>query len=240
VNLPAVEQRVRELQKKGRLDRLLHDANDRLPWSEILYVLHYAAIAGIAVQVVRMVMIASETKERPADAEFLWFVFLMLVGASLRVASWFARSKAERVARRVRRYGRVAPAAIVQANPGFFAPDNDQWRPAAVLLCFDPAAVAGPERLNAVAARLESLRRVDRRTLPADDAEIAWRLHHEMGPLPSFRVPGHLTDGLRDCLLVGVMLPPRPLVADECVLCLAVANELSPHAVAVLPAAVLG
>lgn len=240
MNFQPIERRLAELRKQGKLEEVLHQRVETLPWSEILYVFHYVAIAGLGVHIVRMAMTASQTKERPADAEFLWFVVLAFVAVALRIASLFARTKAERVMRKVRKHGRCVPAAIVQANPAFFAPGNDQWVPADLLVSFDENAMRSPERLSAVARRLESLRHLDRRTLPPEQAEIAWGLYHEMGPRPSDPVPAALSEGLRDCLLVSVMLPPRPLLEDDCLVGLAIANELSPFAVAVLPAEVMG
>lgn len=236
MNLAPIERRLRELEDLGKLEKLLHQRNETLPWCDVFAVLHYVACVGVAIHVVRVVLHVMETKGSLSDDDYLWFVVLALVAIGLRVASFVARPKAERLAKRVREQGRCLPAAIVQANPLFYAGGNTEWQPADLLVSFDENAASDPERLVGVARRLESLRHEDRRALPRDHAEIAWHLYHEMGPLPSMPVPAALTGGLRDCLLVSAMLPPQPLVVDDCVVCLVIANEVSPCAVAVVPA----
>lgn len=239
MNLREIGVRLRALEKKKKLEKLLAPSEEGLPWSEVLAILVFLGTIGLAIHMVRMGMAAVEAKQPPSGEDLLWMVCFALVVVSLRVARLFARTRSERLRIKVRRHGLVVPAAIVQANDGFFDPDNDQWWPASVLLSFDPKVMDQPELLARVARRVAALKRMDRRTLPAGQALVAWDLYHEMGPLPSVPVPEDLTEGLRDCIVATVMLPPQPLREGPLLVCLAVPGQASSSAVAVVPASVM-
>ena len=236
MNLGAIGGRLRELEKKGKLEKLLAKADEGMPWGDILWVFGAFGVVGIVVHVVRVGLAAADAGVRPPDMELVWLLLLMLVTAALFVVRLFVRSPAGALRRKVRRHGLVVPAVIVQANDAFYDDGNDQWVPASVLLSFDPAVMDKPELLARLARRVAALKRMDRRLLPADQALLAWDLYHELVPLPSRAVPGDLTEGLRDCIVATVMLPPKPLRDDSLCVCLAVPGSTSCHAVAVIPA----
>ncbi len=238
MNLAAIGGRLRDLEKEGRLEKLLGQRDDAMPWGDIVWMLQWPGWIGVGIQIWRMANAATVTKDVP-PAEMAWCVILALVAAGLGLAGRFVRTKEQRVRQRLRRRGLVVPAALVQANDAFFDPGNDRWLPGSVLVSFDPAVVDRPETLARVGKSLFAMRRADRRTLRPEHAAIAWTLYHEMGPTPSIAVPPELTEGLRDCLLVSAMLPPKPALWQSLFVCLALPGESSPAGAAVVAADVL-
>lgn len=238
MNFAAIGGRLRDLEKQGKLEKMLGLRDDTMPWGDIVWMLQWPGWIGVGIQIWRMANAATATKDVP-PAEMAWCVVLALVAAGLGLAGRFVRTKEQRVRQRLRRSGLVVPAALVQANDAFFDADNDRWLPASVLVSFDPAVVDRPETLARVAKSLFAMRRADRRTLRPAHAAIAWTLYHEMGPTPSIVVPPELTEGLRDCVLVSAMLPPKPALVQSLFVCLALPGETSPAGAAVLAADVV-
>ena len=234
MNLSALREHLRKLERKGQLEKQLakHVA---MPWSELADLLQYPAWIGFAVCFVRTFLHHSEGA-KTSDADAIWLLGLLFAALVLRFGHGWLRSPAERLRRRVRRKGLLVPAAIVQANTAFGAADNREWQPAALLIAFDPRVVQEPQRLLRAAGAVFALKHADRRQLPADRARIAWDLYHEMGPVRSLPVPADLAEGLQDCQLVSVMLPPQPLRVGDLCMVLTVPGERSHHAVAALPA----
>ena len=233
MNLSGISTRLRELDRQSKLEKLLAPVDETLPWAEILNVLHWPAMIGIAIHVCCMALVAKE--QPPSRGDIGWLALLVFVAIVLKFGSPLARTRMQRLRRQLRRRGLVVPAAIVQANHAFHAPDNKQWLPASLLVAFDPAVLQRPEALAGAAERLFALKGADRRTLPPDHVPIAWSLYHEMGPVASVPVPPELVDGLRDCVLASVMLPPQPLRSTDLLLCLGLSGQPSPHAIAVIP-----
>lgn len=238
MNLAAIGVRLRELDENGKLDKLLGESDDSMPWADIVEMLQWPAMIGIAIHVWQLANLASATKASPPPAEIGWLFLLVLVALGLRYGSRFLRTQKERLRRRLRRRGLVVPATLVQANNGFFEPDNDKPWPATVLVSFDPTVVDRAETLARVGNRVFGLKRADRRTLSPEHAALAWDLYHEMGPTKVLPVPADLTEGLRDCVLVSVTLPAQPLEIGPSIVCLALPGESSPIGVAVLPASI--
>jgi hypothetical protein len=232
VSLATVRERLLDLEAKGQLEKRLAARDETLPWSDLLSLLQYPAILGVAIHVVFL----ANAGGLPARAEFLWLVALAAVALALRYGSGLARTPAQRLRLRLREHGALAAGAIVQANDAWFADANDRWLPGNVLVCFDANAWREPARLVAAAQRLFALRAADRRSLPPEHAALAWKLYHEIGPTASWSVPSDLCGGLKDCWLVSAMLPPEPLRDGELLVVLALPGETSPEAVALLPA----
>lgn len=228
------------LEQKSKLEKLLAKDDDPvLSRADMAFVLTLFAYLGVFLHIVAMVNTATETKQAPSDVEFAWFVLLALVAVALHYGGKLLRSRRERLLLRLRRRGEVLPAALVMVNNAWFAEDNTQWWPGAIVVSTDPRAAREPELLQATAKSLFALRRMDRRTLPADQVELAWTVYHEMGPTPNQPVPTALSHGLRDCVLASVKLPPEPLANGPLLAALALPGETSPDAVRVLPATVL-
>jgi hypothetical protein len=239
VNRAALLERLRELEARGRLEKVLVARDEALPWTEVLWLLQYPAMLGVAIHVVCMANAAAATGGAPPAIAFVWLVVLALVAIALRHGWRFARTPAQRLRVRLREHGVLAAGAIVQVNDAFWGEDNDQWLPGSVLVSFDPDAWQRPEALAASARRLFALRDSDRRTLPPEQAALAWDLYHSMWLVQSSRVPSELCDGLRDCWLATAMFPPLPLRDGELLVVLALPGETSPDALALLPAAVV-
>lgn len=239
MNLAATRERLRELERRRELDQQLAPNVEGLPWAELVWLLQFPAFLGLAVHVAFLASEAADTGVAPSAGEFVWLVVLAVVALVLRHGGPLLRTPAQRLRRRLRRKGVLVPVAIVQANNAFHDEGNRQWLPATVLLSFDPAVVQWPARLESVAARVLALKSRDRSTLPGPEAELAWTLYHEMGPVTSLRVPDELTEGLLDCMLASVLLPPQPARIGALCLALALPGQSSPHAVAVLPVAMV-
>lgn len=228
------------LEQKSKLEKLLAKDDDPvLSRADMAFVLTLFAYLGVFLHIVAMVNTATETKQAPSDVEFAWFVLLALVAAALHYGGKLLRSRRERLLLRLRRRGEALPAALVMVNNAWFAEDNTQWWPGAIVVSTDPRAAREPELLQATAKAIFGLRGMDRRTLPADQVELAWTVYHEMGPSPSQPVPAALCHGLRDCVLASVKLPPEPLANGPLLAALALPGEASPDAVRVLPATVM-
>lgn len=233
----ALRDTLHDLEKRHKLEKLLAPNQDLgLPWHDMAWLLQFPACIGIAIWVMKMADVATETKASPPPDMLAWLLLLVLVALALRCLGPLLRSKAQKLRDQVRRRGVLVPGAIVMANDAFFAADNDRWLPATLVVCFDPTAPKQLDRLAAVAKRLHALKGADRRTLPPAHADLAWDLYHEMGPLRSRPVPFELSEGLKDCLMVTVMLPPQPLEHASMLVALALPGELAAEAVAVLPA----
>lgn len=232
--------RLDALEQKSKLEKLLAKDDDPvLSRADMAFVLQLFAFLGLAIHIVGMANAATETKQSPPPEEFAWFVLLALVAAALHYGGKLLRSRRERLLLRLRQRGQVLPAAMVMVNQAWFDEENTQWWPGAIVLSADPRAEREPELLQATAKAIFGLRRMDRRTLPADQVELAWTVYHEMGPTPNQPVPAALCHGLRDCVLASVKLPPEPLANGPLLAALALPGETSPDAVRVLPATVL-
>lgn len=233
-----IRKRLDELERASKLEKALDSGGGGAPWAEIVWMLQFPAMIGLAIQVTRIALAAKPDDPGPPPAEMAWAAVLVLPMLVCRFGWKLFRSARERTQARLRRKGLVVLGAIVQANDRFFDDDNEDWLPGSVLVSFDPKA--RPEALEASAQKINALKGQDRRTLPPAQAALAWDLYHEMGPTSSLPVPPELVGGLRDCLLVSAMLPPQPLAVDECLWVLALPGERSGDAVAVLPASVFG
>ncbi len=239
MNLAAVRERLTELEDARKLERQLAARDDALSWSDLAWLLQFPAMIGVAIHVVRLANASAATGTAPPRDEWLWLVALALVAIGLHFGWQLARTPVERLRARVREDGVLAAGAIVQVADAFFAAGNDRWLPGNVLVCFDARAWREPQRLVAAAKRLFALRAEDRRTLPPEHAALAWKLYHELGPTQSWSVPSDLCDGLKECWLTSVMVPPEPLRDGELLVVLALPDQTSPDAVALLPHAVL-
>ncbi len=241
MNYAEVRNRLDELVKNGKLEkRLAKDENASLSIADMAFVLQIFAFLGLFIHIVFMASAAGETKQAPSREDFAWFALLGLVTVVLHFGWKLLRTRRERMQLRLLRKGEVVPAAMVMVNSAWFADDNTEWWPGAVLVSFDPRAKAEPDVLVKAAHALFDLRKEDRRKLPSEQAAIAWRLYHEMGPAPSVPVSPSLCGGLRDCVLVDAKVPPQPLRDRELLVCVALAKETSPEAVRLLPADALG
>lgn len=238
MNLAAMRERLRDLERQGALENLLAP-HVEMPFADLIGLLQYPAFVAAAVHLTRMGLAARGTAARPGDGDLLWLVLLLGIAVLLRFGSARWQGRDAIVRQRVRRKGLLLPAAIVQANDSFGDPDNVEWRAANLLVSFDEAVLAEPARLVRAAERLLDLKFADRRMLPSAEAALAWDLYHEMGPVVSLPVPVQRAEGLRDAWLVSAMLPPQPLRVGDSLLVLALRGERSPHAVAVLPASVV-
>lgn len=234
MNHAAIRERLTELEKQRKLEKLLAKDDAGLSWADMAWLLQIPAFCGAGIHVVRMGLAASGGQEPPAE-DLAWALLLALIAAVLHRGWRLFRTRAERLGHRLRRLGVVVPAAIVQVNNAHFVDDNRAWQPGSILLSFDPLAAVDPQRLSAAAQRLFALRKADRRTLRAEQAVLAWDLYHSMWPVRSSPVPAELCDGLRDCVLATVMLPPEPLADGGALVALALPRDLSPDAVRVLP-----
>ena len=232
--------RLDALEKKSKLEKLLaKDDDPELSRADMAFVLQLFAVLGLVIHIVRLANAATDTQQSPTPGEFAWLVLLALVTPALQWGGKLLRSRRERLLQRLRQRGQVLPAALVMANQAWFDEENTRWWPGAIVLSADPRAEREPELLQATAKAIFGLRHKDRRTLPADQVELAWTVYHEMGPSPSQTVPAALCHGLRDCVLASVKLPPAPLANGPLLAALALPGETSPDAVRVLPAAVL-
>lgn len=229
-----IRKRLDELERASKLEKALDSGGGGAPWAEIVWMLQFPAMIGLAIQVTTMALAVKPDDPGPSPAEMAWSAVLVLPVLLLRFGWKLVRSPRERTQVRLRRKGLVVLGAIVQANDRYFYDDNEDWLPGSMLVSFDPKA--RPEALAAGAQKINALKRQDRRTLPPAQAALAWDLYHEMGPSSSLPVPPELVGGLRDCLLVSAMLPPKPLDVDGCFWVLALPGERSADAVAVLPA----
>ncbi|MBI5852155.1 MAG: hypothetical protein HZB39_14165 [Planctomycetes bacterium] len=234
MNHAAIRDRLTELEKQRKLEKLLAKDDAGLSWADMAWLLQIPAFCGVAIHVVRIGLAASGGQEPPAE-DLAWALLLALIAVVLHRGWPMFRTRAERLGHRLRRAGVVVPAAIVQVNHAHFADDNREWHPGSILLSFDPLAAAHPQRLSDAAQRIFALRELDRRTLPAEQVVLAWDLYHSMWPVKSSPVPAELCDGLRDCVLATVMLPPEPLEDGGALAALALPRDLSPDAVRVLP-----
>ncbi|HZN40327.1 MAG TPA: hypothetical protein VFD82_16090 [Planctomycetota bacterium] len=237
MNLSREREQLRALERAGKLEKLLAPNDDGMPWADLCWLLQFPAFLGAGIHIARMGMAAAERKASPPDEDIAWLVVLVLVAAVLRFGYPLLRTRAQRVRLKVRRSGLLLPAAVVQCNDQFFAEGNEQWVPGTLLVSFDPQVLSEPERLAKASERLFALKHADRRTLPLAHAAIAWDLYHEMGPTRSLVVPPELSEGLKDCVMVTAMLPPKPLASGRMFTALAVRGDMSPEAVAVIPAA---
>jgi len=236
MNLPELNRRIRDLEKDDKLDGMLASVDEGLPWSDFLWMLQFPAYIGIAIQVTRMGMAASESDDGPPPEQLAWLMLLVVIALALKFLHPLARNRMQRLRRRLRRRGVVAAAAIVQAHDQWL--ESDEWWPGTVLISFDVEAMKEPQRLVEAARSLFSLKHADRRELPEEHAGIAWSMYHEMGHLHTRPVPPDLTNGLARCYLATVDLPPEPLKLGEGYLALALEGVEDPAAVAMLPAEV--
>ena len=235
MNLGAIRDHLRDLERKEKLEKQLAPNDDGLPWADLVWLLQVPAWLGLGIHIYRLATTAMETKQSVPKDEFAWLVLLALVAVVLKFVPPLFRTREQRLRCRVRRTGAFVPAAIVQANSNWYAEGNDRWQPGAVLVSLDPAAMAQPERLAAVAHRVAQWKTQDRRGMAPAQAAVAWQLYHEMGMLPAVAVPPESCDGLRDCLLFSTLLPPSPLRAGPALLGLVVAGETAPEALAMIP-----
>ena len=236
MNRDALRERLHELEQRHQLRQHLGAREDSMPWGDLLWLLQFPAMLGVAIHATRMGLAASAPSGSPPPADVVWLVVLAAIALALRFGGKAVRTPAQRVRERLRRDGVLAAAAIVQVNEAFWRDGNDQRLPGSVLVSFDPRAWRQPEALQAAAERLFALRTADRAALPPEHGALAWDLYHSMWPLPSSRVPSELCEGLHDCWLATVTFPPRPLADGRLLLALALPGETSAEGVALLPA----
>lgn len=236
MNLTQLRKDLTRLEKKDDLDKLLADAGEGLPWNDFVWMLQFPAFVGAAIQITIMGMNAKPDDESPPAEDMLWMLLLVLVGLAARFLHPLFRSRVQRLRRRLRRKGLVAPAAVVQAS-GMWG--QLEWVWGIVLCSRDPAVVAEPGRLVEAARGLFELKWQDRATLPDAHAEVAWLLYHELSPVRSVPVPADLAGGLQDCTVTTVMLPAAPVRDGDLLAALVLPGDLDPRAVAILPEAVL-
>lgn len=236
MNLTQLRKDLTRLEKKDDLDKLLADAGEGLPWNDFVWMLQFPAFVGAAIQITIMGMNAKPDDESPPAEDMLWMLLLVLVGLAARFLHPLFRSRVQRLRRRLRRKGLVAPAAVVQAS-GMWG--QLEWVWGIVLCSRDPAVVAEPGRLVEAARGLFELKWQDRATLPDAHAEVAWLLYHELSPVRSVPVPADLAGGLQDCTVTTVMLPAAPVRDGDLLAALVLPGDRDPRAVAILPEAVL-
>lgn len=236
MNLTQLRKDLTRLEKKDDLEKLLADAGEGLPWNDFVWMLQFPAFVGAAIQITIMGMNAKPDDDSPPAEDMLWMLLLVLVGLAARFLHPLFRSRVQRLRRRLRRKGLVAPAAVVQAS-GMWG--QLEWVWGIVLCSRDPAVVAEPGRLVDAARGLFELKWRDRATLPDAHAEVAWLLYHELSPVRSVPVPEDLVGGLQDCAVTTVMLPAAPVRDGELLAALILPGDLDPRAVAILPEAVL-
>ena len=236
MNLTQLRKDLTRLEKKDDLEKLLADAGEGLPWNDFVWMLQFPAFVGAAIQITIMGMNAKPDDDSPPAEDMLWMLLLVLVGLAARFLHPLFRSRVQRLRRRLRRKGLVAPAAVVQAS-GMWG--QLEWVWGIVLCSRDPAVVAEPGRLVEVARGLFALKWQDRATLPDAHAEVAWLLYHELSPVRSVPVPADLAGGLQDCTVTTVMLPAAPIRDGDLLAALVLPGDRDPRAVAILPEAVL-
>jgi hypothetical protein len=234
-----VRERLAMLQRKDKLEKLLAPLEPQFPWADIVSMLQWPTYLAIAIHGARMASAAKATDASPPPESLAWLLLLALLSQGFRWGAPLLRSRRERLRRKLRREGELVPAAIVMANDAWHDEGNTEWLPGAAVVSFDPTAWKQADRLTLVAKCLFALRAQDRRTLPPPHAELAWDLYHELGPLPSRAVPFELSEGLRDCWLVSVKMPPQPLQVLGMPAALALPGESSPDAVSLLPQSVV-
>lgn len=227
------------LEKDAKLEKLLDAEPAGLPWADIAWAMQFPALVGLVIQIASIATAARPADQGPPAAEIAWTLVLALVTLLLRFGWPLLRSPRERRRGRLRRRGWVVPAAIVQVNHRFYAADNTEWCPGSLLVSADPQALADPKLLQTAADRLGGLSSQDRRRMPAGHAEVAWALYHQMVPVASVPVPDEMTGGLRQCQLVTVRVPPKPLSAAGCLWALILADDLASDAAAILPSSVV-
>jgi len=229
------------LEWTGKLERHIPETSPAMPWAHVISILPFVFYGAIFVHMLRLVLAAAEAQKagglpRPPDAELLWLLVLIVLSQIARFGSGLVRTREESIGHRLRRKGKLLPAAIVQANSNYYAPGNvDPW-PGALLVSFDPKASESPERLDAVARDLARLKHADRSQLPPAHAAVAWWLFHEMAPVESIAIPPELSHGLTECQLSAATLRPDDYEHDGRLWVLALRKNRSPLAVATIPA----
>lgn len=237
MNLTDVRKRLSKLEGKEDLEKLLATEDEGLPWHDFVWMLQFPAYVGAAIQVTVMGMSAKEGDDGPPGEEMLWLLFLVFLGVAMKFLHPFFRNKVQKLRRRVRKKGLVLPAALVQANSLWGQVDD--WVYGSVLICFDPAIVNKPDMLTLAAKEIFALKSVDRGALPKEQRAIAWSLYNELAPVRSVKVPETLTNGLKNCIMATVQLPPEALCEGELLFALAVPDNLDPNAIAMLPEEVM-
>ncbi|MCA8975881.1 MAG: hypothetical protein KDC98_14260 [Planctomycetes bacterium] len=234
--------RVRRLAKADELDKkLLFPDRSNLPWSEWLSIMHWIAwvAAGIAVAVFALADRPPGVDADFAHPSFLTALALIPFGAVCWLLSFVVVPRWERTRRRLGRRGAILPAAIVMVHTQWFEEDDDRPWWGMVAFSFDPKALAEPQRLRDIGRSLFALKEVDRRTLPEDQVRVAWTLYHEMGPVRSQPVPAALSHGLAGCFMANVQFPPDALIDDGLLVALALPDDRSPDAAALLTSELL-
>lgn len=237
MNLSELRQRLTRLDRRDKLDSMLASVDEGVPWNDFVWMLQFPAYLGTAILIAMMVKDYADTRQDPADVDVLVALGMAVLCVLLRFLHPLLRNRMQRLRRRLRRRAPVLPSAVVQAHSSWG--EDDRWYWGTVVLSFDPVIYDEPQRLREIARRLWELKQTDRGTLPRAHADLAWMLYHELGPCSSLPVPEDLADGLEDCRMVAVRLPPDTLMWDGMPMVLALRDSNDPAACAVLPQAVL-
>lgn len=232
------------LEWTGKLAKFLPKFEPAMPWADVISVLPYVFYAAIFVHLCRMVLAAAELQKaggepRPPTGDVLWLVVLVVLSQFARFGWALVRTREESIGHRLRRKGKLLPAAIVQANQNYYDPDNEDPWPGVVLLSFDPKALERPELLDELAQDLARLKHADRSRLSPEHAAVSWWLFHEMGPIESLPIPPDLTRGLAECQMSCVTLAPGDYEHEGRPWVLALRKSRSPLGVSTIPRSVL-
>ncbi len=134
------------------------------------------------------------------------FLLLLLVAAALPfpanlgvvaalglVAVWatrrFLRSPWAGSRRQLYQHGVVTRGAMVMANGGYFEADAEGPFPGVVVFGLEPPFAGNAAALDELGNRLMELKHADRRAMPPELADLAWRLRHELAGGPRVPIP---------------------------------------------------
>lgn len=232
------------LEWTGKLHKHLPRLESAMPWADIISLLQYVFYVAIAAHLTRMVLAAAEAQKaggepRPPDGDILWLLLLMVLSQVARYGWWLLRTRDEAIGHRLRRRGKLLPAAIVQVHDSYFDPDQEKRCGAWLLMSFDRQAHEAPARLDAIARKLFALKRADRSKLSPEHAAIAWSIFHEIGLTESRSVPEDLTGGLRTCQMSFAWVHREDFHHEARLWVLALPRTRSPLGVAAIPREVL-
>lgn len=212
-----VREHLARLEWTHKLWKHIPKSEPTMPWADVISILPYVFYAAIFVHVLRIALAAAKAKAEgapgaelppPETGDILWLLLLIVLSQLTRFGWGLVRTREETLGHRLRRKGKLVPAAIVQVNENYYRPGNEEPCPGALLVSFDPKALERPELLDEIAHDLVRLKDADRSRLSPEHAAIAWWLFHEMGPIESVPIPSDLTRGLAECQMSSATLAP--------------------------------